>query len=336
MKGCWVAHDVRDQVVDFVRALSQKTELSVQRLLGWLSLAKGKYFDWQRRYGKLNEHNAWIPRDHWLTDIEREAILAFHARYPLEGYRRLSFMMLDADVVAVSPASVYRVLRAAGVLDRFNGKASRKGSGFVQPLKAHEHWHIDVSYLNIAGTFYYLCSILDGYSRFIVHWEIRESMKEADVELIVQRAREAYPEARPRLISDNGPQFIAREFQSFVRICGMTHVRTSPYYPQSNGKIERWHKTLKQTTIRPLSPQSLEQARVLVAGFVEHYNNQRLHSAIGFITPADMLAGRQHTIWSERDRKLEAAREQRRLIRQQQFENDSSILSSINPPSCSG
>lgn len=163
-----MAHDVRDQVVDFVRALSQKTELPVQRLLGWLSLARGKFFDWQGRYGKVNEHNAWIPRDHWITDAEREAILAFHARYPLEGYRRLSFMMLDAQVVAVSPASVYRVLRAAGVLDRFNGKASRKGTGFVQPLKAHEHWHIDISYLNIAGTFYYLCSILEGYSRFIV------------------------------------------------------------------------------------------------------------------------------------------------------------------------
>lgn len=331
-----MAHDVRDQVVDFVRALSQKTELPVQRLLGWLSLARGKFFDWQTRYGKINEHNAWIPRDHWLTDAEREAILAFHARHPLEGYRRLSFMMLDQDIVAVSPASVYRVLRAAGVLDRFNGKASRKGSGFVQPLTAHEHWHIDISYLNIAGTFYYLCSILDGYSRFIVHWQIRESMKEAEVELIVQRARETYPEARPRLISDNGPQFIAREFQSFVRICGMTHVRTSPYYPQSNGKIERWHKTLKHTTIRPLSPQSLEQARTLVAGFVEHYNNERLHSAIGFITPADMLAGRQQAIWDERDRKLEAAREQRRLVRQRCGSGHSSILNPINPPSCSG
>lgn len=315
-----MAHDVRDQVVDFVRALSQKTELPVQRLLNWLGLARGKYFDWQARYGKVNEHNAWIPRDHWLTDAEREAILAFHERYPLEGYRRLSFMMLDADIVAVSPASVYRVLRAAGVLDRFNGKASRKGTGFVQPLAAHEHWHIDVSYLNIAGTFYYLCSILDGYSRFIVHWEIRESMKEAEVELIVQRALEAYPEARPRLISDNGPQFIAREFQAFVRICGMTHVRTRPYYPQSNGKIERWHKTLKHTTIRPLSPQSLEQARTLVAGFVDHYNNHRLHSAIGFITPANMLAGRQQAIWDERDRKLEVAREQRKLLRQRSGE----------------
>ena len=132
-----------------------------------------------------------------------------------------------------------------------------KGKGFQQPLAAHEHWHVDVSYINIAGTFFYLCSLLDGYSRFIVHWEIRESMTEADVETIIQRAREQFPGARPRIISDNGPQFIAKDFKEFIRICGMTHVRTSPYYPQSNGKMERWHKTLKGECIRvktPLSP----------------------------------------------------------------------------------
>ena len=163
-------------------------------------------------------------------------------------------MMLDDDVVAVSPSTVYRVLAGAGRLDRWNRRPSKKGTGFVQPLLPHEHWHIDVSYLNIAGTFYYLCSVLDGCSRSIVHWEIRETMTEADVECILQRARERYPQARPRIISDNGPQFIAKDFKEFIRIAGMTHVRTSPYYPQSNGKIERWHKTLKSQALRPGQP----------------------------------------------------------------------------------
>src|SRR5207245_11669348 len=109
----------------------------------------------------------------------------------------------------------------------------------------HQHLHVDISYLNIAGTFYFLCSILDGYSRFLVHWEIHENMGENVVETIIQRAREKYPNERPRLITDNGPQFIAKDFKEFIRICGMTHVKTSPYYPQSNGKIERFHRTLK-------------------------------------------------------------------------------------------
>ena len=246
---------------------------------------------------------------------EKQAILDFHDRFPLEGYRRLTFMMLDQEVVAASPSSVYRVLAAAGVLDRWNPKPSKKGTGFVQPLRPHEHWHIDVAYLNLGGTFYYLCSVLDGASRSIVHWEIREAMTEVDVECILLRAREMFPAERPRVISDNGPQFIAKDFKEFIRLTGMTHVRTSPYYPQSNGKIERWHKTIKTDAIRPGQPNTLDEARALVGRWVEHYNTVRLHSAIGYVTPADSLAGRAQAIWTERDAKLEAARETRRVRR---------------------
>src|SRR5437868_2955926 len=190
---------------------------------------------------------------------------------PLEGYRRLTFMMLDADIVAVSPTSVRRVLGQAGLLSKWNGKPSKKGRGFEQPLAAHEHWHIDVSYINISGTFYYVCSILDGCSRYIVNWDLRVSMTEAEIEIILHAAKELHPEARPRIISDNGPQFIAKDFKELIRISGMTHVRTSPYYPQSNGKIERWHKSLKGECIRPGTPLSLGDARRLVEGYVEHY-----------------------------------------------------------------
>ncbi len=113
-----------------------------------------------------------------------------------------------------------------------------------------------------------------------------------------------------------GPQFIAKDFKLFIRLAGMTHVRTSPYYPQSNGKIERWNQTLKVTTIRPCTPDSLEEARRLVRQFVTSYNTERLHSAIGYVTPADMLAGRAPTIWAARDRKLEDARARRQQRRE--------------------
>jgi transposase InsO family protein len=132
----------------------------------------------------------------------------------------------------------------------------------------------------------------------------------------VQRAREKYPDARPRIISDNGPQFIAKDFKEFVRVTGMTHVRTSRNYPQSNGKLERWHKTLKSDAIRVEMLADLDEARRVIAAFAEHYNSVRLHSAIGYIAPADCLAGRSAEIWATRDDKLEAAREQRRLRRQ--------------------
>jgi len=279
-------------------------------------LATSKWHSWKHRYGKVNEHNAWIPRDHWLQAEEKQAIRDFHELFPLEGYRRLTFMMLDQDVVACSPSSVYRVLKEAGLLDRHTPKSSSKGKGFVQPLRPHEHWHVDVSYINIAGTFYYLCSLLDGCSRFTVHGEIRAAMTEADIEQIIQRAREKFPGVKPRIISDNGPQFIARDFKEFIRLCGMTHARTSPYYPQSNGKIERWHRILKEECIRPGTPLTLEDARRIVTRFVEHYNTVRLHSAIGYVTPRDKLEGRDKVIFDARDQKLEAARERRKAKRQ--------------------
>jgi putative transposase len=303
--------------VDFVRYWAEKTEMGAGRFITWLEVTASKFYSWRQRYGRVNEHNGWVPRDFWLEDWEKQAIIGFHLKNPLEGYRRLTFMMLDDDVVAVSPSSVWRVLSQAGLLRRWNGAASKKGTGFQQPAEAHQHWHIDVSYINIAGTFYYLCSVLDGYSRFIVHWDLRESMTEADIEIIPQAAKEKHPQAKPRIISDNGPQFIARDFKEFIRIAGMTHVRTSPYYPQSNGKLERWHKSLKNECIRPGTPLTPEDGRRLIQQYVDHYNMVRLHSAIGFVTPADMLAGRQEAIHAARDRKLEEARRQRQLRRQQ-------------------
>jgi len=302
--------------VDFVVGWSRKTELPIKVFLLWLALSPAKFYDWKQRYGKTNEHNGQIPRDFWLEEHERQAILDFHDQHPLEGDRRLAFMMLDQDVAAVSPSSVYRVLRAAGRLDRWNLKPSRKGQGFGQPEAAHQHWHTDVAYVNVGGTFYYLISVLDGYSRFLLHWELRQSMTEKDVEIVLQRTLELFPEARPRLISDNGSAFIARDFKVFIREVGMTHVRTSPFYPQSNGKLERFHRTIKHDALRRFDPSDPEQARRVIARFVEHYNGVRLHSAIGYVTPADMLAGREREIWAARDRKLEMAREQRRLRRQ--------------------
>jgi putative transposase len=300
-------------VVDYVRYWSERTGISYRRIVQWIGIPRSKFYQWQQRYGRVNEHNAWIPRDFWLRDWEKQAILDFWSTHSREGYRRMTYMMLDADTVAVSPSTVYRVLQDAGVLHRWNrDHTSSKGQGFAQPVKPHEHWHIDISYINIQGTFYYLCSVLDGYSRYLVAWDLRESMTEQHVEIVLQRAHERFPDARPRIISDNGPQFIAKDFKQFIRLNGMTHVRTSPYYPQSNGKMERWHQSAKTECIRPQTPQSLEDALRIVTKYVAHYNTVRLHSAIGYVTPQDKLEGRAEQILAARDAKLEAARQTRR------------------------
>ena len=314
----WVPHDTRDAVVDFVNYWSKRSGICVYKFVHWLGIKSSKFYDWKKRYGKVNEHNSWIPRDFWLEDWEKQAIINFFLSHPDEGYRRLAFMMIDADVVAVSPSSVYRVLSAEGLLRKWKPGSSSKGDGFKGPSRPHEHWHIDISYLNIRGTFYYLCSILDGYSRYIIHWEIRESMTEADVEIVLQRAREKFPNENPRIISDNGSQFIAKDFKEFIRISGMDHVRVSPYYPQSNGKIECWHQSLKRECIRPKCPLSLEDTRKIVGNFVKHHNTKSLHSSIGYITRKDKLEGPEVEISVKRERKLQQTRENRKIKPQEQ------------------
>lgn len=298
-----------------MRYWSEATGFPAVKYIGWLQIQSSKYYNWKDRYGKANEHNGLVPRDFWLAAWEKQAIIDYHSKFPDEGYRRLTFMMLDDDIVAVSPSSTYRVLSAAGLLQRWNTTKSKKGTGFNQPLEIHKHWHIDVSYINICGTFYYLCSVLDGCSRYIVHWELRESMKEKDIEIVLQRAREQFPGVKPRIISDNGPQFVAKEFKDYIRIVGMTHVRTSPYYPQSNGKIERWHGTLKRECIRPGVLLSSDDARRVIGDYIDHYNNVRLNSAIGYIAPIDKLNGKSEEIFKQRDLKLELARQARKQKR---------------------
>jgi transposase InsO family protein len=235
-----------------VRDWSRKTELPKKLFVGWIGITQSKFFDWQNRYGKVNEHNGWIPRDHWLEDWECDAIIDFWRLNPEDGYRRLCYMMLDADIVAVSASSVYRVLKNIGAFERFKSTlgSSKKGSGFNQPDGPHRHWHTDISYVKIREVFYYLVTVLDGYSRSIVAWDIRESMTTGDVQIVIEKASEAQPDAHPRLISDNGGQFVSKEFKEYISQKNYTHVTTAPAYPQSNGKQERFYRTAKHECLR--------------------------------------------------------------------------------------
>ena len=131
MSGVWVQPDLRDRIVDFVRERAEQTELPALRLVGGIGIGASKFFDWKRRYGQVNEHNAWAPRDYWLEDWEKQAIIDFYQSHPDDGYRRVTDLMMDADIVAASPGSVYRVLSQAGALRRWEAKPSKKGKGFV-------------------------------------------------------------------------------------------------------------------------------------------------------------------------------------------------------------
>jgi putative transposase len=255
-----------------MKYLSKRSELPCKDLFKWAKLSTSKYHTWLKRYGKINGHNGKIPRDWWLEEWEKQPILDFHDKDPLKGYRRITSMMLDDDIVAVSPSSTYRVLKNAGRLDRRGVPPSKKVTCFIQPTKIHQELHIDVSYINTSGTFYFLISLFDGVSRYIVHSELSETMKELDIELVIAKEIEKHPAVKHRIISDNGPRFIANDFKAFAREYGLIHVRTSPYYPQSNGKLERWNGSLESECIRPGSPATQEEAERRIGKYLKYYN----------------------------------------------------------------
>lgn len=296
--------------------MNSKTHISKQQLIDWLGIFSSKYYQWQNRLGAPNQHNGHCIREHWILPQERQAIIKYCRHRTDEGYRRLTYMMIDEDIVYVSPSTTYRVLKQAGLLSRWNTDDQKSTKRpFVQPTAPHEQWHIDIKYVNVMGTFLFFIGIIDGYSRYIVNHELRSNMTEYDVELTLQRAKEKYPGVNPRVITDNGPQFISKDFAEFIRDSGLKQIRTSIANPQANGKIEAYFKTLSRECLRRRSFIGIEDARKQIAGFVDRYNNERLHSSLGYLRPRDYLYGDVKERFSERQKKLDRARIERRKLR---------------------
>jgi len=277
-----------------------------------IGISNSKYYDWKNRYGEVNHHNAHKMKRRWIFQWEKEAIIKYAKKHPNEGYRRLTYMMLDEDIVAVSPSTVYRILKKAGLLNKWNRvKISKKGEGFTQPNKPHKHWNVDIKYVNFRRSFLLLISVIDGYSRYIVNHELRKNMEEYDVELIIQKALEKYPGVSPRVISDNGSQFISKDFSSFIKQVGLQHIKTSIAYPQSNGKIERFHRSISEEHIRKSSYINITDARKQISEYIEYYNTKRLHSSLFYLTPEDVLLDKTDEKLSVRQAKLDEARKRR-------------------------
>lgn len=284
-----------------------------------IGIQRSKYYDWRNRLGVENNHNGKLPKQHWLTPDEKNAIIEYaqkyihsHQYYLQDGYRRITYLGIDENVFACSPSSVYRVLSKAGLLSKWkNRKNSNKGKGYNQPLEAFKEWHTDIKYINFRGAFLFFISIMDGYSRYIVHHELRTSMTELDVEIVLQRAMEKYPDKKPKLITDNGSQYISKDFQNYMKEVGLQHVRTSPSYPQSNGKIERFHRSLEEECVRSTSMINIDDAKEQLAKYVHHYNNHRLHSALFYLKPVDFLTGDVKKLLKERQSKIDIATDMR-------------------------
>lgn len=313
----WVEPDIKEDLILFVDKVTGKTNYSCKSLLGIININSGKYYSWKGKENLENSHNKLLPKGNWALPEERDAVISYAKKHPGNGYRRLTYMMIDEDIAALSPSTVYRILKKEGLLNKWNNTkaTSSKGHGFTQPTVPHQHWHIDIKYVNFKGSFLFLISIIDGYSRYIVHHELRKNMEEYDVELTLQKALELFPGYKPRVISDNGSQFISKDFAQFIKATGLAHIRTSVAYPQSNGKLERFNRTVSEELIKKSSLINLDDAKQQFIKYICHYNTVRLHSSLFYLTPEDFLLNRINRKLEIRQNKLDVAKQRRIGIR---------------------
>jgi putative transposase len=238
-------------------------------------------------------------------------VVEYALTHPQDGYRRLAWMMVDEDVAYVSPASVYRVLRDADLLYRWK-RSARHGTPPPPPTRPNQRWHTDLMYLRVEDTWYFLVTVLDAYSRYVVHWDLLTSMRAEDVRVVLQDALQLTG-AHPEIVTDNGSQFTAKDFKELVRDFALEHIRIRAYHPESNGKLERFHRSTRDA-LDDVALGNLSRARDIIGRWVQYYNGKRLHASLGYLPPAEYWAGDPPARLAERRRKLETGRQWRRTI----------------------
>jgi transposase InsO family protein len=294
--------------------MTHLTLFSRQEIVKLLSLNRATYYNWldRRESGQLTDIKPIAKNPDRLLDWEKEAIRDYYLLHQENGYRRLTYMMIDQNVVYVSPSTVYRYLKSQGLLMHW---AEQKSIGLrpEDPKAANEKWHTDLMILNIDGENYYYQGIMDAYSRYIIAWDIYSEGTAFNTSLVLQEAFDKSPEdIYPVIIADNGPEFIGREFRQVISHNNAIRVKIRPYHPQSNGIEERFHRTLRNECISRY--ENLIDAKRKVGMWIEYYNNQRLHSSLKYMPPAIWHNGNPEVLYKERKHKLEDARQERRLM----------------------
>ena len=299
------------ELLALVARTRARTGWTVRRVLGRLGLARSTYRAWVARAecAALADRPSVTPGLDAVLPEETAAVVAYALAHPRDGYRRLAWQMVDADVAYLSPSSVYRVLSDADLLYRWK-RAGHRGAAPAAPTRVHERWHTDLMYLRVGDGWYFLVTVLDAYSRYVVHWELLATMTAADVRYVLQHALERTG-AHPKLVTDNGTQFTAGEFKDLVRRFAVEHIRIRTYHPESNGLVERFHRSTREA-LGDEALRTFERARAVVGEWVRHYNEARLHAGLGYLPPAEYYRGDPGARRRERQAKLEHGRAERR------------------------
>ena len=292
-----------------------RTDLSLEIILNVFWVKKSTYYDWQKASTVVLEKKVIVSAAS-VRPEEIKAVLAYRDLYPDIGYRKFTWQMVDANIAYLSESKVYDILsghnRLAGWNKVDNGETAKEYRH--KPKHVHYHWHTDIAYVKLGGVFYFLIMMLDGYSRYLLDWELMTDMLGGSVENFVQRVKDKYPHAKPRLINDNGSQFISHDFKRLLQKLEIQQIFTRRNHPQTNGKIERLNGIVKQEALRPGQPYDFQEAWEILNKYAYEYNHQRLHAGINFLRPADMFFGRRNLVLNERREKIESARSNRKSL----------------------
>ena len=302
--------EVKAELLALVARTQARTGWTLRRILHRLGLTKARYRDWVRRAAAdaLTDRAPIAANRDGILATGRDAVIRYALDHPKDGYRRLTWQMVDADVAYLSESSVYRILQTSDLLARWK-RSTSVGTPPATPTRPHARWHTDLMNLRVADTWYFLVTVLDAYSRYVVHWELLTTMTAADVRLVIQQALEQTG-ATPQVVTGNGSQFTAAEFKDLVRRFAFEHIRIRTYHPESNGLVERFHRSTREA-LSEEALRNLSQARVVIARWIAHYNEERLHAGLGYLTPAEFYRGNPAARVAERQQKLETARHAR-------------------------
>ncbi|MDP3186007.1 MAG: IS3 family transposase [Anaerolineales bacterium] len=268
-----------------------------------LGIPKSSYYRW--RQGRADSGTRERPWNR-ITPAEEDKILAVARESPELSSRQLSAWITDNEGFAVSESTVYRILRREGLVKRQETQPSAAKEYHTKTTRPHQMWATDASYFRVVGWgYYYLVTVMDDYSRFILGWKLQKDMSANSLIEVVQEAVDATGmtdvpvEDRTRLLSDNGSGYVSKAFRDYLRLVGIGHILSAPFHPQTNGKLERYHQSIKREVNQlPYElPSELERA---IAAFVDYYNYRRYHKALGDVTPADVLYGRREEILQRR------------------------------------
>jgi transposase InsO family protein len=276
---------------------------SKRQVLSKLGIPKSTYYRW--RHEKPEPGNRRRPWNR-ITPNEECRILAVAREFPELSSRQLSAWITDNEGFAVSESTVYRILRREGLVKRQETQISAANEYHTKTTRPHQMWATDASYFRVVGWgYYYLVTVMDDYSRYILGWKLQKDMSAESLIEVVQEAVDVTGmtdvpiENRTRLLSDNGAGYVSRAFRDYLNLVGIGHILAAPYHPQTNGKVERYQQSLKREVNQlPYErPSHLEKA---IADFVDYYNHRRYHKALGNVTPADVLYGRREGILQRR------------------------------------